>query len=138
MSHQLQLQPTNSIGQGLEAQAIAEATKTEDASDDVVMDMTPYNPPLPIARIESEHSVSEYILAEKVAPDPPPPAFEFKDEPTIKVEEEEMWAKSEEGWTRLETEYFAKTDDKGLWLLGDRPSFGDLVVVASLIFLVKA
>ncbi|KAH6893672.1 hypothetical protein BKA70DRAFT_1323762 [Coprinopsis sp. MPI-PUGE-AT-0042] len=51
-----------------------------------------------------------------------------------KEEEEKMWAASRDGWTRLEEEYYAKTDDKGPWLLGDKPSFGDFVVLAALIF----
>jgi glutathione S-transferase len=51
-----------------------------------------------------------------------------------KEEEEKMWAASRDGWSRLDEEYYAKTDDKGPWLLGDKPSFGDFVVLAALIF----
>lgn len=83
------LQPVITLSESFEAQRVVTATKIEDTSEDVMMDIPPYNPPLPIARIESEHSVSEYVLETKVAPDPPPPAFAFKDEPAIKVEEEE-------------------------------------------------
>lgn len=49
-------------------------------------------------------------------------------------EEEKMWAASRDGWTRLDGEYYAKTDDQGPWLLGDKPSFGDFVVLAALVF----
>lgn len=89
VTQQLEQSSFSASGSGPEDQSTNVPTKTEDTSEDITMDTLPYNPPLPIARIDSEHSASEYVLEAKVTPGPPPPTFEFTSEPIVKVEEEE-------------------------------------------------
>ncbi|KAH6893673.1 hypothetical protein BKA70DRAFT_1119011 [Coprinopsis sp. MPI-PUGE-AT-0042] len=52
--------------------------------------------------------------------------------PTSKEQEEQIWEKCREGWNTIAREYYAKTDEKSPWLLGDKISFGDFVVVGAL------
>lgn len=52
--------------------------------------------------------------------------------PTSKGQEEQIWEKCREGWSTMDREYYSKTDETGPWLLGDKISFGDFVVVGAL------
>lgn len=45
--------------------------------DDNESPSTTHDTPLPIARVESQQSISEYTLDMKPAPPPPPPAYDF-------------------------------------------------------------
>ncbi|KAH6893674.1 hypothetical protein BKA70DRAFT_1536224 [Coprinopsis sp. MPI-PUGE-AT-0042] len=44
-------------------------------------------------------------------------------------EEGKIWDEFRKGWDELESKYYAPTDDKGPWILGDPVSFADFVVV---------
>ncbi|KIP08173.1 hypothetical protein PHLGIDRAFT_104756 [Phlebiopsis gigantea 11061_1 CR5-6] len=56
--------------------------KTEDTNEDVLME-SHSDPPLPLGRVESEHSASEYVLDQQITPSQPRPSFEFKEEPVV-------------------------------------------------------
>lgn len=92
MDHQLDLQPAITVDESLDIKPTAVATKTEDAADDTLMVDSHYDPPLPIAKIESTGSMSEYLVEAKVAPGPPPPAFEFIGDLVVEPEEEKTVA----------------------------------------------
>lgn len=78
---QLELQPTIIPDVEMDVQSGAEVTtpKIEDTSEEVLME-SHSDPPLPLGRIDSEHSTAGYVLERQIAPDQPPPSYEFNEE----------------------------------------------------------
>lgn len=78
---QLELQPTAIPDVEMDVQSSAEVTipKIEDTSEEVLMG-SHSEPPLPLGRVDSEHSTAEYVLDHQIAPDQPPPSYEFNEE----------------------------------------------------------
>lgn len=62
--------------------------KIEDMGEDVLGD-APADPPLPLGRVDSEHSTAEYVLDHRIAPDRPPPLFEFSEKSVTPIPLEE-------------------------------------------------
>jgi glutathione S-transferase len=52
---------------------------------------------------------------------------------TSEEEEAKIWGDYKKGWDEVERTYFAPSDDKGPWVLGDTVSFADFVVVSYLV-----
>ena len=90
MEQQPNLQPATTVDENLDVNLTVEMMKTEDVPEEILMDVVHYDPPLPIARIESQGSVSEYVLDAKVEPDPPRTEFKFNTPPASPPAEEEQ------------------------------------------------
>lgn len=73
-------QPTVGADEENDVKPIVETTKVEDTGEDVVMELHE-EASLPLARVDLQHSTTEYVLDATVRRDSAPVAFEFKEEP---------------------------------------------------------